>query len=54
MQDKVRSQVPMDRLGTVADIIPPVLFLLSDAAEYITGQTICIDGGMTAVIMYLQ
>ena len=53
-QEKVRSQVPMDRLGTVADIVPPILFLLSDAAEYITGQTICIDGGMTAVVMYLH
>jgi NAD(P)-dependent dehydrogenase (short-subunit alcohol dehydrogenase family) len=52
-QEKVRSQVPMDRLGRVSDIVPPILFLLSDAAEYITGQTICIDGGMTAVVMYL-
>jgi NAD(P)-dependent dehydrogenase (short-subunit alcohol dehydrogenase family) len=53
-QEKVRSQVPMDRLGMVSDIVPPILFLLSDAAEYITGQTICIDGGMTAVVMYLH
>lgn len=54
MQEKVRSQVPMGRLGAVADIVLPVLFLLSDAAEYVTGQTICIDGGMTAVVMYLE
>lgn len=40
------SQVPLGRLGTPEDVAAVVLFLVSDAASYITGQTINVDGGM--------
>jgi glucose 1-dehydrogenase/3-oxoacyl-[acyl-carrier protein] reductase len=40
--------VPMGRAGTPADIEGAVVFLASDAASYITGQVLFIDGGTTA------
>ncbi|MES1211913.1 MAG: SDR family oxidoreductase [Leifsonia sp.] len=36
---------PLKRLGEVADVAGPVAFLLSDDADWITGQTLVIDGG---------
>jgi 3-oxoacyl-[acyl-carrier protein] reductase len=39
--------VPLGRIGTGADVAPAVSFLLSDAAAYITGSTVVIDGGLT-------
>lgn len=39
------AKVPMKRWGTPADLAPLVLFLCSPAAAFITGQTICADGG---------
>ena len=38
----------MRRLGTVDDVCPILLFLLSEGARFITGQTICIDGGLSS------
>jgi 3-oxoacyl-[acyl-carrier protein] reductase len=35
----------MRRLGEPTDVIGPVLFLLSPAASYITGQTLHVNGG---------
>jgi NAD(P)-dependent dehydrogenase (short-subunit alcohol dehydrogenase family) len=43
------KKVPMRRLGNPEDIAPTVAFLLSDDAEYITGQNIIVDGGWTAI-----
>jgi meso-butanediol dehydrogenase / (S,S)-butanediol dehydrogenase / diacetyl reductase len=40
------ADIPMGRVGTPDDVADLVLFLASDAAGYITGQTINIDGGM--------
>jgi 3-oxoacyl-[acyl-carrier protein] reductase len=40
------KQIPLRRLGTVEDVAHCALFLVSDAASYITGQVIQIDGGM--------
>jgi NAD(P)-dependent dehydrogenase (short-subunit alcohol dehydrogenase family) len=39
----------MGRLGTVGDIAPVIAFLASDAAAYMTGAEIVIDGGYTAI-----
>jgi NAD(P)-dependent dehydrogenase (short-subunit alcohol dehydrogenase family) len=38
-------RVPMGRLGQPADLAAPLLFLLSDASAYITGQLLAVDGG---------
>ncbi len=43
---QLKNNIPLGRLGTPADIANTVLFLSSDQAEYITGQTINVDGGM--------
>lgn len=40
------TQIPLGRLGSPEDIANTALFLVSDAASYITGQTIAVDGGM--------
>ncbi len=39
---------PLERLGTTEDVADAVLFLLSDAARWITGTTLVVDGGMLA------
>lgn len=40
------AQVPMGRMGQTQEIADTVAFLASDKASYITGQVICVDGGM--------
>jgi 3-oxoacyl-[acyl-carrier protein] reductase len=42
---QMTASIPLRRLGTVADIGHTALFLASDEAGYITGQTIVVDGG---------
>jgi 2-hydroxycyclohexanecarboxyl-CoA dehydrogenase len=39
--------VPMKRLGNPADVAAAVAFFASDSAEYITGQTLSVSGGLT-------
>lgn len=41
------ARQPMGRLGTVDDISPLVLFLLSDESRFVTGQAVLVDGGAT-------
>lgn len=45
-------QHPAGRIGNPKDIANMVLFLASDKAEFITGEDICIDGGMTRQMIY--
>ncbi len=45
-------QQPAGRVGNSLDIANMVLFLCSDKAGFITGENICIDGGMTKLMIY--
>lgn len=45
-QERLYSQIPMKRLGSIDDIADGVLFLSSSMADYITGTTLHINGGM--------
>ena len=42
------AKVPMGRWGTPEDLAPAFLFLASEQASFLTGETICIDGGFAA------
>ena len=45
-------QQPVGRVGNPMDIANAVVFLCSDKASFITGENICIDGGMTKLMIY--
>jgi len=45
----VEQRVPLKRHGKPEEVAYAVLFLASDEASYITGQTICVDGGLSAM-----
>jgi 3-oxoacyl-[acyl-carrier protein] reductase len=51
MESRQRKQIirrtPLGRLGKVSDIIGPVDFLMSDASDFVTGQSLIVDGGLT-------
>ena len=50
LSDKVKEAtmklIPMGTFGTPKDIAKTVAFLASDGAGYLTGQVLCVDGGM--------
>jgi len=43
----ILSVTPLKRVGQLPELVGPAVFLASDAASYITGQTLFVDGGMT-------
>ena len=45
-------QHPAGRVGNPADVAEAVLFLCSDKAGFITGENLCVDGGMTRLMIY--
>jgi len=45
--EKIAKSYPLRRLGRPEDIAPAVMFLASDAASYVTGQTLSVSGGYT-------
>lgn len=45
----LNSRCPMKRLGQPGELDGIIIYLASDASSYTTGQTICVDGGWTAV-----
>jgi 3-oxoacyl-[acyl-carrier protein] reductase len=44
---KILRRTPLQRLGTAADVVGPVRFLLSDDSAFVTGQVLVVDGGIT-------
>lgn len=46
VKDAAKQMIPLRRFGSVDDVAKAVAFLASDEAAYITGQVLCIDGGM--------
>ena len=47
LREGVLGQIPLGRMGQPRDVAQAIVFLASDAAGYITGQTLAVDGGMT-------
>lgn len=45
IETEVPKHIPLRRLGTMADVAWAVVYLASPAGDYITGETICVDGG---------
>ena len=48
-KEALKQKVPMGRLGTAADVANAVVFLASEEAAYITGQTLHVNGGMAMI-----
>ena len=46
MKEELLKKIPAGRIGTAEDVANLTAFLVSDQAAYITGQVICVDGGM--------
>lgn len=44
--EKIKSEIPMNSLGSVDDVAAAVAYLVSDQARYVTGQFIHVNGGM--------
>lgn len=49
IREQIVKGIPLGRIAEPIDVVHPVLFLASDAADFITGQTILVDGGATAI-----
>jgi gluconate 5-dehydrogenase len=54
MDKWIASRTPMRRIGDLHEIVGPVMFLASDAASYITGHDLLVDGGTNAANGYYQ
>ncbi len=46
------AEIPLGRTGTVEDIAPLMVFLLSEASAYMTGAELVVDGGLTAHVSH--
>ena len=53
LSEEDHKQHPVGRVGLVEDIAEMAFFLLSDKSEFITGQNIVVDGGMTKKMIYI-
>ena len=48
-----KSMMPIKRRGTVKEVADAILFLSSDMASFVTGQTLAVDGGLTATLGFV-
>lgn len=46
---KLTDRIPLGRIGREEDVAAAALYLCSDAASFVTGQILCVDGGLTAM-----
>jgi 3-oxoacyl-[acyl-carrier protein] reductase len=46
VKEAAKQVIPLRRMGSTDDIAHAIAFLASDEAGYITGQVLCVDGGM--------
>src|SRR2546425_446547 len=49
LAESLKRVIPWGRLGTPEDVAPAVVFLASDEAGFITGQTLSVSGGLTMI-----
>lgn len=49
LMPEIVKAIPMGRIAETTDVVHPVLFLCSDGAGFVTGQTLMVDGGASAV-----
>lgn len=49
IQEGLVKAIPLKRMATPEDIVPAILFLISDEAGYITGQTLSVSGGLVMI-----
>jgi NAD(P)-dependent dehydrogenase (short-subunit alcohol dehydrogenase family) len=48
--ERFKNEAPMARIGDPAELKGPLLFLASEASSFVTGQTLAVDGGLSAAV----
>lgn len=49
IHDAIAQRIPLGRIAEISDVVHPVLFLASPGADFITGQVLLVDGGISTV-----
>jgi NAD(P)-dependent dehydrogenase (short-subunit alcohol dehydrogenase family) len=50
-REKFEEWIPLGRVGSIADLVAPLLFLASDSSRYITGTRLLVDGGYSLALL---